>query len=211
MQEPLQISFHNLAPSATLERRVRDHWAKVERHYAGITGARVVIEAPHKQAHKSTLGISISIGVPGRDIVVKREQRLHERDEHASWVINEAFDAAERQLKDHVQKQRHHVKAHDGEREYARIERIYPEQAYGFIETRDRLSIYFHRDVVRDADFAALSVGAEVLYDLAPEEGPMGPMARSVWTLGSDHPVRWAAGRGQRARGLRSRHGKMRA
>jgi hypothetical protein len=33
-------------------------------------------------------------------------------------------------------------------------------------------------------------VGSEVLYTLAPDEGPMGPMASSVWTLGSDHPVR---------------------
>jgi hypothetical protein len=29
---------------------------------------RIVIEAPHKPPHKSTLGISISIGVSARDI-----------------------------------------------------------------------------------------------------------------------------------------------
>jgi ribosome-associated translation inhibitor RaiA/cold shock CspA family protein len=190
MQEPLQISFHNMAPSDALERRVREHWAKVERHHDGIISARIVIEAPHKQPHKSTLGISISIGVPGRDIVVKREQRLHESDNHAAWVINEAFHAVERQLEDHAQKQRRDVKAHEGEREYARIVRLYPDQDYGFIETRERLDIYFHRDVLRDADFDDLKVGGEVLYTLAPHEGPMGPMASSVWTLGSDHPVR---------------------
>jgi cold shock CspA family protein/ribosome-associated translation inhibitor RaiA len=190
MQDPLQISFHNMAPSDALERRVREHWAKIERHHNGIISARIVIEAPHKQPHKSTLGISISIGVPGRDIVVKREQRLHESDNHASWVINEAFHAVERQLEDHAQKQRRDVKAHEGEREYARIVRLYPDQDYGFIETRERLDIYFHRDVLRDADFDDLKVGGEVLYTLAPDEGPMGPMASSVWTLGSDHPVR---------------------
>jgi ribosome-associated translation inhibitor RaiA len=190
MQEPLQISFHNMVPSGALEQRVREQWAKVERHYDSIISARIVIEAPHKQPHKSTLGISVSIGVPGHDIVVKREQRLHEADDHAAWVINEAFHAAERQLKDYAQKQRHQVKVHEGEREYARIERLYPEQDYGFIETRERLNIYFHRDVVRDADFDALEIGSEVLYTLAPDEGPMGPMASSVWLLGSDHPVR---------------------
>jgi ribosome-associated translation inhibitor RaiA/cold shock CspA family protein len=190
MQEPLQISFHNMESSEALERRVREHWAKVERHYDGIISARIVIEAPHKQPHKSTLGISISIGVPGRDIVVKREQRLHETDNHAAWAINEAFHAAERQLEDYAQKQRRDVKAHEGEREYARIVRLYPDQDYGFIETRERLDIYFHRDVLRDAEFENLEVGSEVLYTLAPDEGPMGPMASSVWTLGSDHPVR---------------------
>lgn len=190
MQEPLQISFHNMASSDALERRVREQWAKLERHYDGIISARIVIEAPHKQPHKSTLGISISIGVPGRDIVVKREQRLHETDDHAAWVINEAFHAAERQLEDYAQKQRRDVKPHEGERTYARIVRLYPEQDYGFIETRGGLNIYFHRDVVRDADFDDLQVGSEVLYTLAPDEGSMGPMASSVWTLGSEHAVR---------------------
>jgi ribosome-associated translation inhibitor RaiA len=190
MQEPLQISFHNMESSEALERRVREHWAKVERHYDGIISARIVIEAPHKQPHKSTLGISISIGVPGRDIVVKREQRLHESDDHATWVINEAFQAVARQLEDYAQKQRRDVKTHEGEREYARIVRLYSDQDYGFIETRERLNIYFHRDVVRDGDFADLKEGSEVLYTLAPDDGPMGPMASSVWTMGSDHPVR---------------------
>jgi ribosome-associated translation inhibitor RaiA len=190
MQEPLQISFHNMASSEALEARVREHWAKIERHYDGIIGARIVLEAAHKQPHKSTLGITISIGVPGRDIVVKREQRLHESDHHATWVINEAFRVAERQLEDYAQKQRREVKPHEGEREYARIARLYPEQNYGFLETRAQLSVYFHRDVVRAGDFDDLKLGGEVLYTLAPEEGPMGPMASSVWTLGSDHPVR---------------------
>ena len=191
MQEPLQISFHNMDSSEALERRVREQWAKVERHYDRITGARIVIEAPHKQPHKSTLGISISIGVPGRDIVVKREQRLHESDDNAAWVINEAFHAAERQLEDYAQKLRGDVKAHPGAaRQYARIVNLYPAQDYGFIETRERLNIFFHRDVVRDADFEDLKVGSEVLYTLAPDEGSMGPMASSVWTVGSDHPVR---------------------
>jgi ribosome-associated translation inhibitor RaiA len=190
MQEPLQISFHNMESSEALERRVREHWAKVERHYDGIISARIVIEAPHKQPHKSTLGISISIGVPGRDIAVKREQRLHETDNHATWVINEAFQAVARQLEDYAQKQRRDVKPHEGERAYARIVRLYPDQDYGFIETRESVNIYFHRDVVRDADFADLKEGSEVLYTLAPDEGPMGPMASSVWTLGSEHPVR---------------------
>ena len=190
MQEPLQISFHNMDSSEALERRVREHWAKVERHYDGIISARIVLEAAHKQPHKSTLGITISIGVPGRDIVVKREQRLHESDHHATWVINEAFHTAERQLEDYAQKQRHDVKAHEGEREYARVVRLYPDQDYGFIETRDRSTSTSIGTCCATPTSTRSKVGSEVLYTLAPDEGPMGPMASSVWTLGSDHPVR---------------------
>jgi len=190
MQMPLQISFHNMASSAAIEARVRERAARLERFFDAIISCRVTVEAPHKQPHKSTLGISISIGVPGRDIVVKREQRLHESDDHAAWVINEAFHAAERQLDDYAQKQRRDVKAHEAERAYARVVRLYPDQDYGLIETREHLNIFFHRDVLRDAALEDLEVGSEVLYMLAPDEGSMGPMASSVWTLGSDHPVR---------------------
>jgi cold shock CspA family protein len=165
------------------------NWAKLERRH-DITGARIVIEVPHRQPHKSTLAISITIGVPGRDIVVKREQRLHESGDHATWTINEAFHAAERQLEDYAQKQRREVKLHEGEQKYTRVTRLYPEEDYGFIETGERLNVYFHRDVLRDVDFDELEEGTEVLYTLAPDEGPMGPMASSVRTLGTDHPVR---------------------
>jgi cold shock CspA family protein len=55
---------------------------------------------------------------------------------------------------------------------------------------RARLNIYFHRGVLRDAAFDDLTEGSEVLYTLAPDAGPMGPMASSIWTIGSGHPVR---------------------
>lgn len=187
MQEPLQITFHNMEPSEALEQRVREHWARLERHFDRIVSGRVVLEAPHKQPHKSTLAITITIGVPGPDIVVKRERRLHEADNRATWVINEAFDLAERRLKEYAEKLRGEVKPQ--ERTYARIARLYPDQDYGFIETREQLSVYFHRDVVRDANFDDLKEGAEVFFTLADEEGAMGPMASNVWVLGTDQPV----------------------
>ena len=186
MQEPLQIS-HNMAPSDALERRVREQWAKVERHYDGIISARIAIEAPHKQPHKSTLGISISIGVPGRDIVVRREQRLHESDDHATWVINEVFappSGSSRTTRSSAAKS-----PHEGEREYARIARLHPEEGYSFLETA-RSSQHLlpsgrgaRRRFRRSEDAAVRSTPCA-------RRGPMGPMASSVWTLGSDHPIR---------------------
>ena len=189
MQEPLQIAFHNMESSPALERRVRELFGKLERYYDGIVGARVVIEAPHKQAHKSTLGISISIGVPGRDIVVKREQRIHEAD-HNVWVLTEAFEAAARQVEEYARIRRREVKAQEPEQQYARVVRLYPEQDYGFIETREQQNLYFHRAVVRDDRFDELEVGSEVLYRLADDEGSMGPMASAIQPIGGRHPIR---------------------
>lgn len=190
MQEPLQIAFHNMDTSPALEQRVREQFARMERYYDGIISARIVVEAPHKQPHKSTIGISISIGVPGRDIVVKREQRLHEADNHNVWVINEAFDAAARQLEDYSQLRRRDVKAHEAEQQYARVVRLYAGQDYGFIETRELQNIYFHRDVVRNGSFDDLEEGSEVFYTLADGEGPMGPMASNVHIVRGTHQVR---------------------
>ncbi len=192
MQEPLQIAFHNMEHSDFIEARVRERMAKLERYYDGIISARIVIDAPHKQVtgHKGTLGISISIGVPGRDVVVKREQRLHEADQHLQWVINEAFEAAERQIEEYSRIRRKEVKAEAPGQNYARVVRIYPEQDYGFIETREQHNVYFHRAVVRDGKFDELELGSEVLYTLASEEGTMGPMASNIQLISGNHPMR---------------------
>lgn len=191
MQEPLQITFHNLDHSDALDARVRERAGRMERYYDGVIGCRVSVEAPHKQPHKSTLGISITVRVPGKDIVVKREGRLHEVDGHqeANRIVNDAFDAIDRQLEEFSQKQRRDVKAHDGP-VYARVVRLYREQDYGFIETPETVNLYFHRAVVRDDKFDQLDVGSEVYYAAADEEGPMGPQASSIQLVKGAGPLR---------------------
>lgn len=190
MQEPLQIAFHNMPNSPALEQRVRELFGRLERYYDGMISARVVIEAPHKQKHKGTLGVSINIGVPARDIVVKREQRVHEADQHNVWVLTEAFDAAARQLEEYSRMRRHEVKVLEPERRYARVAQLYPEQDYGFIETREGQNVYFHRAVVRDDGFDELEPGSEVFYTLADQEGALGPMASNVQLIRGQHPIR---------------------
>jgi ribosomal subunit interface protein len=189
MQVPLQIRFHNMASSEAIETRVRERAARLERFFDGIIACRVAVEAPHKQPHRSTVGISISVSVPGKEIVVKREFRHHESRDDAYQVIGVAFDAAERQLEEHSRMVRRGVKAHDGP-VYARIAQLYPEQSYGFIETPGRLHVYFHRVVVEDDAFDRLETGSEVMYTLADDEGPMGPQASRVRLVRGAHKVR---------------------
>ena len=189
MQVPLQISFRNMASSEAIEARVRERAARLERFFDGIISCRVTVEAPHKQPHRSTVGITIDIAVAGKDIVIKREQRHHETRDDAYQVIGVAFDAAERQLEEHARVLRREVKSHDGP-VYARVVRLYPEQSYGFIEGPGQPNVYFHRAVVEDDGFDQLEVGGEVLFSLAEEEGPMGPQASRVRLVKGAHPVR---------------------
>jgi ribosomal subunit interface protein len=190
MQVPLQISFHNMASSEAIEARVRERAGRLERFFDGIISCRVTVEAPHKQPHRSTVGIRIDIGVPGKDIVIKREQRHHEARDDAYQVIGVAFDAAERQLEEHGRMIRREVKTHHDGPAYARVVRLYPEQSYGFIECPGQPDVYFHRAVVEDDAFDQLEVGGEVMFSLAEAEGAMGPQASRVRRVGGDHPVR---------------------
>ena len=189
MQVPLKISFHNMASSEAIEARVRERVARLEHLSDGIVSCRVTIEAPHKQPHRSTVGITIDIGVPGKEIVVKREQRHHESHEDAYHVIGVAFDVAERQIEHHRELARRDVKTHEGT-VYARIVRLYPEQSYGFIETPGGHNVYFHRVVVEDNAYDQLEVGSEVHYTLADDEGPIGPQASRVRVMRGSHPLR---------------------
>jgi ribosomal subunit interface protein len=189
MQVPLQITFQNMDPSEAMEARVRERVARLEKLVDTIISCRVTLEAPHKQSHCSNVAISINVSVPGKDIVVKREQRRHATRGDAYQVIRIAFDIAERQLEEHLRISRHEVKTHDGPT-YARIVKLYPGQDYGFIETPIHFNIYFHSTAVSGHDFDALEVGTEVLYTLAAEEGPMGPQASKVQVVGEQHPVR---------------------
>jgi ribosomal subunit interface protein len=189
MQVPLQIRFHNMASSDAIETRVRERVTRLERFSGDIISCRVTIEAPHKQPHRSTVGITIDIGLAGKEIVVKREARHHESRDDAYNVIGIAFDTAERQLEEHVRVSRRSIKTHDGPI-YARVVRLYPEQDYGFIETPGQPNVYFHRIVVEDDEFDQLEVGSEVRYSMADEEGAMGPQASRVRLVKGGHALR---------------------
>ena len=52
MQVPLQITFHNLDPSPTVETKVRERVAELEQFYDRITSCRVMIEAPSRRHHE---------------------------------------------------------------------------------------------------------------------------------------------------------------
>lgn len=48
MQLPLEITFHNVDPSPSMEAEIRRRAGKLERFAADIVSCRVTIEAPHK-------------------------------------------------------------------------------------------------------------------------------------------------------------------
>jgi ribosomal subunit interface protein len=110
MNKPLQVLFHGIERSDAVEDHVREKVAKLERLFPQITGCRVTIALPHNhQQQGKRFDVRVDVSVPGKELVVNREQG----DEDMYISLRDAFDAAKRQLDDHVREQRGEVKHHE--------------------------------------------------------------------------------------------------
>jgi cold shock CspA family protein len=97
-------------------------------------------------------------------------------------AIRDAFDAARRRLEDYARKQRGDVKVYE-QLPLAQVQKIFPQQGYGFLETTDGREIYFHRNSVLHPGFDGLAIGTKVRF--AEELGQEGPQASSVAIAGT--------------------------
>jgi ribosome-associated translation inhibitor RaiA len=94
MQQPLQVTFHNLPHSDALEADIRQRMDRLLEVYERAVGARVVVDSPHRAADRGkTYAVRIELALPGHEIVVEREPHGDVRR-----AVADAFDAARRQL-----------------------------------------------------------------------------------------------------------------
>jgi len=114
MQIPLEISFHNMDPSAAVETAIRARADKLERFAENIIGCQVRVDAPHKHHAKGKLyHVTVDIQVPGGHILANRDPSKHHAHEDVYVAIRDAFRAAGRQLQDHTRVRRGDVKQHE--------------------------------------------------------------------------------------------------
>lgn len=206
MQIPLRITFRNMPRSAAIEENIREKTDKLESFFDGITSCRVIVEAPHRHHHKGkAYVVRIDMSVPGDELVINRApKRLgaaktadpheletdlaesHEPSKHAAHedlyvAIRDAFNAAERKLQDYVRRRRGKTKVHEPT-PLARVAKLFPADAYGFLETADGRELYFHKNSVLQPGFDHLEIGAAVYF--AEEAGEKGPQASTVRLAG---------------------------
>lgn len=182
MQLPLQITFHNMAHSDAIEKIIREKAEKLDHFADHIMGCRVVVEMPHRHhVHGNQYQVRIDITVPGDEIVVNREPSEHTEYRDVEVAMRDAFDAARRQLEDYVRRRRGYVKELETA-PHGRICKLFPQEAYGFIETSDGREIYFHRHSVLHEGFDHLHKGTEVSF--VEEAGEKGPQASTVKIVG---------------------------
>jgi ribosome-associated translation inhibitor RaiA len=158
MKLPLQISFHNLDRSVTVESRIWEEAAQLDEFCGHIMSCRVVVDVPHRHhVSANVYQVRIDIKVPGEEIAVTHEPAEHDPYyANVDVAIRDAFDSAARQLKDYVRRHRKDVK-HHGAPTHGRVVKLFFKPDYGFIDTPDRRELYFHANSVRDGKFDALS------------------------------------------------------
>ncbi len=111
MQTPVQIAFHGIDTSEAVENRIYDKVAKLEHYFDRITSCRVTVERHHRsrsnlEVNDQPFHVSIVLGVPGEELVVKRDPKGPALKNHGDIQIalRDAFSTMERRLKDYVQR-----------------------------------------------------------------------------------------------------------
>lgn len=183
MDIPLEIVFHNITPSPSLEADIRKRVDKLERLYGRLVGCRVSVEALHKQHRKGNVyEVHIEMRVPGHEeLVVSRaphhpKERYKKPDVRAS--VREAFKAAMAQLQGFKEQQRGEVKPHTPMFQ-GQVAQVSPGEDFGFILTNTGSRLYFHRNSVMNEAFDKLKPGDPVRY--VEQMGDTGPTAAKVW------------------------------
>ena len=180
MEIPLQLTFRDIpAPrQGELEERVRQRADKLERFCDHITSCRVAVERPNlHQESGNPFRVRIDLTVPpGHELVVRKEPGDNDLHSDLLTVVNGAFDAAERQLKELVERQRGDVKTHD--EPLGLVVRLFRDEDYGFLKTMDGRDVYFHRNSVLEGGFDRVDLGTQVRFE--ETMGEMGPQATTV-------------------------------
>jgi cold shock CspA family protein/ribosome-associated translation inhibitor RaiA len=180
MQVPLKMTFRNVPKSPAIEALIRRQAAKLEKVCPHLVSCRVSVEKP--QSHQKSgnpYRVRLNVTVPPEHEVVTRrdagEGDLHQR---LPTVLRQAFDAAQRQLKKLVDKQRGQTKVHPAQSVAGLVSRLFHEEGYGFIKTLEGREIYFHKNSVAAGEFDSLEIGTGVQWN--EEQGENGPQATTV-------------------------------
>ena len=189
MTIPLKITLENMDPSPAVEANVRRRAQRLERFADRIVACEVVIEAPHRHHHKGKIyEVRVAISVPGKDIHITRSPEANHAHEDVYVAIRDAFNAAARQLEDHVRRMRADVKTHEVPVQGV-VVRLFPDKKYGFIENAELGEIYFHANSVPNSGFKKIRVGDQVRLSIAEGESPHGLQASTVSPIGKHHRI----------------------
>ncbi len=106
---PYDIVYRDFPESEAITTTISKYIEKIEKFGRNqIVSCHVVVAAPHRHHHKGKIyHIQIRMHVGNKDIIVDHEREQDHSHEEINVAIRDAFSAAERQLKDYVDKHKH--------------------------------------------------------------------------------------------------------
>ncbi len=163
MDRPLEIAFHNMSSSESLETMIREHVERLDKRHNHLIGCRVSVEALHRQHQTGNVyECHITLSLAGRDIAVSRgphKPKINRAHPDVRASIREAFEAAERQLIEHKRQGRADTTAPSGSALAGQVTLIEPGADHGFLLNSTGTQLYFHRDSVTNGRFEDLEAG----------------------------------------------------
>ncbi len=183
MRIPLEISFHGMSRSESIEQIIRKDAAKLERVCDRLISCRVGVKQDQKSSKTANpFRVRIEMRVPpGHNLVVTNTSGLKEAADDLPAIVKNTFKAAQRKLKQLVAKQQGERKSHPEQEINGIITKIFSREGYGFIRSLEGDEIYFHQNSIINDEFDQLEPGTGVSYTV--ETGEKGLQASSVQVL----------------------------
>jgi cold shock CspA family protein/ribosome-associated translation inhibitor RaiA len=173
LPQDVHIKGRNVEILPEWQEKIEAEWERLQKHsYEPILHARVELIGTGHHRH-GAFEIHLAANVPGHTLTVTRQ------GEYVLPLIVEAFNALDRQVRDHAGQKHQQVKVHEEHVHQGRITRLFPEEEYGFIATPDGTEVYFHTNALKRGRLEDLSEGVAV--EFGQEEGEKGPQA--TWVL----------------------------
>ena len=120
MRVPHEIAYRGVNKTPELEALISEKIDKLEQFYRQISSCHLVVEKVHDHPeHGSPYRVRIDITVPeDREVVVDKSPDKGKQNLPLEALVREAFDVANRQLKELNEQQHNHMKTHiPGKRE----------------------------------------------------------------------------------------------
>lgn len=181
MEEALEISVTDIEKTDQLESLIRERSERLENVCADLVSCHVAVSRPHEhQKSGSGYRVWVEARVPPNQQFVGNEQSSHgELHDQVDTVVRRAFDAVERQLKEHSERMRDAQRRQiDKEDVPGVVTVIDPEKRFGIIKTVTGRDVYFNQGAVLNNDFDRIEIGTAVRYE--DEPGDEGPRATTV-------------------------------
>ncbi len=190
MRIPLEISFHGLSRSDSIEEIIRSDVAKLERLCDRLISCHVGVKLDqHSSVSGNPFRVRVEMRIPpGHTLVVSNTSGVKEAADDLVTTVRNTFKSAHRRLQQLVEKQHGMLKSHPRQEVGGIIVKMFSKEGYGFLRSLDGEEIYFHRNSVVNDQFDRLDPGTGVSF--TTELGDEGLQATSVQVIAksTEHP-----------------------